>query len=64
MTVILAIKISSAAIYTLLEYWLGKTKKVKANSALELVLTTSLDIIKVIRKNISDQPEIEGEQKP
>ena len=37
---LLVLKIAIPVAYSAFEYWLGKTDKVKANSALELVVHT------------------------
>lgn len=38
MTLILVAKFLGMVLYSALEYWLGKTDKVKANSILDLVI--------------------------
>lgn len=50
MEIMLIGKILGIAAYAALEYWLGKTPKVKAGSAIELVL----DGVKYLAKGKSD----------
>lgn len=38
------------AAYMLLEYWLGKTKKVDSGSTLEVVLKTTKNVLGAIKK--------------
>ncbi len=61
-TITIVLKGLAVAAYPLVEYWIGRTKKVKSNSVLELVLGSSLVIINSIRKS-SEPPENSGESK-
>jgi hypothetical protein len=53
-TALFVIKVASIALYPFLEYYLGKTKKVKANSVLELVLHVGLSILKTLSKKTKE----------
>lgn len=55
LTVGVVIKILATAAYPFLEYYLGKTHKIKANSVLELVLNGALFILKSLSKTNSDK---------
>jgi hypothetical protein len=53
-TILFVLKVLSIASYPFVEYYLGKTKKVQANSVLELVLTIASSILKSLSNTNSN----------
>lgn len=50
--------VAPIAAYSILEFWLGKTKKVKSSSTIELVITgISLVVIMILRRKDKDGPK-------